>query len=110
MTYQNGVIENGIRAGQRFHWVFEERNNLRLQVFFAVNDWTDYTEETKRDWLRFATRGPIVSTTILSMGEDTCEWTVVKQYVPGSNLEAVAVRRIHIPGLTEFLLTADRLP
>ena len=111
MIYPNqSFVENGPRAQERFYWKFNDRANQPLQVFFFTHDWTDYTERAKIDWLRFATRDSILSTTMLSLGEDMCEWTVVKQYVPNSGLEAVTVRRIHIQGLTAFLATAARMP
>lgn len=103
-------VENGPRAQERFYWKFNDRANQPLQVFFFTHEWTDYTERAKIDWLRFATRDSILSSTMLSLGEDLCEWTVVKQYVPNSGLEAVTVRQIHVPGLTAFLATAARMP
>ena len=77
---------------------------------FLDDGYTDYNEREKMKWLRFATRDSVVSTFMLSLGEDVCEWTVVKRYVPDSDLEAVTVRRIHVPGLTAFLATAPKMP
>ena len=111
MIYPNqNYVENGPRADERFYWKFNDRPNQPLQVFFFTHEWTGYDERAKIEWLRFATRDSILSTSMLCLGEDTCEWTVVKQWVPDSGLEAVTMRRIHIPGLTSFLATAARLP
>ena len=111
MRFPNqAFVENGPRAEDRFYWKYNDQANQPLQVFFFTHEWTDYSERAKIDWLRFATRDSILSTSMLSLGEDTCEWTVVKQYVPNSGLEAVTVRRIHIPGLTAFLATAAKMP
>ena len=110
MSYQSLHIENGPRAEERCHWTFNDLANRPVQVFFATRDWTDYNEREKMKWLQFATRDSVVSTSMLSLGDDVCEWTVVKKYVPDSDLEAVTVRRIHVPGLTAFLATAPKMP
>ena len=110
MSYQNLHVENGPRANDRVHWNFNDLANRPVQVFFATRDWTGFSEREKMKWLRFATRDSVVSTSMLSLGDDHCEWTVVKKYVPDSDLEAVTVRRIHVPGLTAFLATAPKMP
>ena len=110
MSYQSLHIGNGPHADKRYHWKFNDLANRPVQVFFATRDWTDYNEREKMKWLRFATRDSVVSTFMLSLGEDVCEWTVVKKYLPESDLEAVTVRRIHVPGLTAFLATAPKMP
>ena len=104
------TIENGHQEDERFYWIYEGRSNRPLQLFFYATDWTDYTDQQKSDWLTFATRGHIVLSTILPLGDDMIEWTVVKKYVPESNLEAGAARQIHIPGSTNWFSTANRLP
>ena len=109
MSYQSLHIENGPRSDERYHWMLNDLANRPVQVFFATRDWTDYNEREKMKWLRFATRDSVVSSFMQSLGEDVCEWTVVKTY-PDSDLEAVTVRRIHVPGLTAFLATAPKMP
>ena len=104
------TVGNGPPEDERFFWVFEGRNNRPLQVFFYATDWTGYSDQQKSEWLTFATRGHIVSSTILPLGNDNIEWTVIKKYVPESNLEAGAARQIHIPGSTEWFATANRMP
>ena len=104
------TIENGPQENESFYWVYEGRSNRPLQLFFYATDWTDYTNQQKSDWLTFATRGHIVLSTILPLGDDMIEWTVVKKYVPESNLEAGAARQIHIPGSTNWFATANRMP
>ena len=105
MTIGNGPVDP-----DRFYWLYNGRDNRPLQVFFYINNWTDYTEDMKSQWLTFATRDHVVSSSILPLGNDQVEWTVIKKYVPNSNLEAGASRRIHIPGSTEWFATANKLP
>ena len=104
------TIGNGRQDNERFHWVLNGRSNRPLQIFFYATDWTNYSNQQKSEWLTFATRGHIVSSTILPLGEDMIEWTVIKKYAPESNLVAGAARQIHIPGSTEWFATADRMP
>ena len=60
----------------------------------------------------FAQRPPetVVSSSILSTGQDHCVWTVVKQYDSNSDTLAIASKEIRIIGLNEFLATAAKKP
>ena len=107
------AIENAPNPSEpeEFHWIWEGRNNRPLQVFFFVNDWTDYTFQQKYDWLMFAQReGTIVSSTIVPKGHDECDWTVLKKYDQNPEMMVGSSRIIKIPGLSDFLATAVKNP
>ena len=96
---------------QRFYWIWNGVNNRPLQVFFFVHDWTGFSFQQKYDWLMFAQQnGEILSSSILPMEHDCCEWSVVKTVEPNSDMLVMASKEIRIPGLSELFATVAKKP
>ena len=111
------ILESGARPfslpneADRFYWEWQGINNRPLQVFMFIHEWIGFTEQQKHDWLSFAQRnGEIVSSSILPLSNDGCEWTVVKKVDHRADLVVVASKEIRIQGLTEFFSTAVKKP
>lgn len=108
------VVENDTE--NRFFWNWDGRANRPLQIFFYTKEWTAFSSRQKQKWLTHAQRGgTILSSTIKSIGQDQCEWTVVKRYDEDLNLgtppfACESSKIIRIIGLTDFLATAAKKP
>ena len=95
----------------KFHWIWEDKENRSLQVFFYLKEWSNLTVRQKSDWLAFAQRGGTIQASyIVATGHDQCEWTVIKQYDDASSTTVHASKNIRILGLSEFLATVPKKP